>query len=352
METVYAPNWTISQVSEWLSTIDLPIYKEKFESLRIDGPLLLEITEADLTNDLNIQVRLHRYKILEEIKKLKEPQKGQNIVERDNDYTSIVLKAVEGQCKNKIFEINSCGATIGRHSGSNDYVINESFVSRKHCELRYNSRSNQFLLKDVGSTTGTFLMIKSKHKLHVDFMFQMGLSEFKVTNIRYSSHGIPLCVNLTGYEGPARGKEALIDRNGGVIGRDSENIISIPEDSQLSSKHGKIFFDKKNFYIEDIGSTNKTWLRISAEGEPSADYAVYIDDIIKIGSTVLQVQLNEEPSNKENVSEDKACKICFEKAPDTLCYPCGHLFCSTCLRKCKQCPVCRQEITDKVKVFI
>ena len=261
------------------------------------------------------------------------------------------MKAVEGQCKNKNFEIGSSGATIGRHSGSNDYVINESFVSRKHCEIRFNEQTNQFLLKDVGSTTGTFIMIKQKLKLNIGTMFQMGLSEFRVSNIRYTPYGLPIAITLLGYEGPAKGKEALLDKAGGVIGRDSEYQISIIEDSQLSSKHGRVFYETPYFYVEDLGSTNKTWLRISPESESSTEFSILIDDVIKIGSTVLQVTANEETCNKENVTEESACKICFASEPNTLCYPCGHLFCFGCLRKCKQCTVCRQEITDKVKVY-
>ena len=182
-------------------------------------------------------------------------------------------------------------------------------------------------------------------------MFQMGLSEFKISNIRYTPYGIPVSVTLIGYEGPARNREIIIDRGGAFIGRDSEHQISVPEDSQLSSKHGRILFDKNDFYVEDVGSTNKTWLRISAEGETSTEYSIHIDDIIKIGSTVLQVVMNEEISNKENITDETACKICFACEPNTLCYPCGHLFCFSCLKKCKQCPICRQEITDKVKVY-
>ena len=29
------------------------------------------------------------------------------------------------------------GAALGRHSASNDIVISESFVSRRHCEIKY-----------------------------------------------------------------------------------------------------------------------------------------------------------------------------------------------------------------------
>ena len=69
----------------------------------------------------------------------------------------IVLKVVEGQQLNNVYLVGENGARFGRHSASNDIVISESFVSRKHCEITTNNGS--FFLKDLGSTTGTFLMI-------------------------------------------------------------------------------------------------------------------------------------------------------------------------------------------------
>ena len=52
-------------------------------------------------------------------------------------------------------------------------VISESFVSRRHCEIKYLESSNtdrtapssdgdltNFYLRDIGSTTGTFIMVR------------------------------------------------------------------------------------------------------------------------------------------------------------------------------------------------
>ncbi len=42
-----------------------------------------------------------------------------------------------------------------------------------------------------------------------------------------------------------------------------------------------------------MGSTNRTWLRLSAEGEQSNLHPLRVNDIIKIGSTVFVVQTND-----------------------------------------------------------
>ncbi len=49
----------------------------------------------------------------------------------------LVLKAVEGQLLNNVYIVGENGAALGRHSASNDIVISESFVSRRHCEIKY-----------------------------------------------------------------------------------------------------------------------------------------------------------------------------------------------------------------------
>jgi pSer/pThr/pTyr-binding forkhead associated (FHA) protein len=81
------------------------------------------------------------------------------------------LKVLEGQLVNNIFIIGAVGAALGRHSASNDIVISESFVSRRHCDVKYNETTNQFLISDVGSTTGTFIMIRQSPILKVGTMF-------------------------------------------------------------------------------------------------------------------------------------------------------------------------------------
>jgi predicted component of type VI protein secretion system len=56
----------------------------------------------------------------------------------------------------------------------------------------------------------------------------------------------------------------------------------------------------KGFYLQDIGSTNRTWLRLSSEGEESGLHPLKVNDIIKIGSTVFVVQGND-ISNLKNM---------------------------------------------------
>jgi pSer/pThr/pTyr-binding forkhead associated (FHA) protein len=102
----------------------------------------------------------------------------------------------------------------------------------------------------------------------------MGLSEFKVITTSKQS-----MLELHVFEGPARSRMVPVDEAGLTIGRDQQNTFCVQEDSQMSNYHAKIGYEpavgaqnsnQRCFYLADVGSTNRTWLRLSAEGEQSA----------------------------------------------------------------------------------
>lgn len=65
----------------------------------------------------------------------------------------------------------------------------------------------------------------------------------------------------------------------------------------MSNFHAKISYHNSipgqstgGFLLTDVGSTNRTWLRLSAEGEQSSLHVLKVGDYLKIGSTVFQVE--------------------------------------------------------------
>lgn len=134
-------------------------------------------------------------------------------------------------------------------------------------------------------------MIRDKVPLKDRMMFQMGLSEFKVIQLMNSSN-----IELQVFEGPQRNQTVVVDSSGFSIGRDPANNYFVSEDTQMSNFHAKITYDESanngrgQYYLEDVGSTNRTWLRLSAEGQMSVKYKLVVCDIIKIGSTVFLTQ--------------------------------------------------------------
>ena len=59
----------------------------------------------------------------------------------------------------------------------------------------------------------------------------MGLSEFKVTNLKFNPMGQAIEMELLIFEGPARQQNIRVTADGLTIGRDTENSCSIREDS-------------------------------------------------------------------------------------------------------------------------
>ena len=138
-------------------------------------------------------------------------------------------------------------------------------------------------------------MVRQEILLRENMMFQMGLSEFRI--VTTSKKNI---IELHVFEGPQRNRMITVDAMGLSIGRDMNNTFYVQEDSQMSNFHAKISYhpgtassdgqDKpQGFYLQDVGSTNRTWLRLSSEGEVSNLHPLKINDIIKIGSTVFVV---------------------------------------------------------------
>lgn len=62
-----------------------------------------------------------------------------------------------------------------------------------------------------------------------------------------------------------------------------------------------------------------------------------------------EVQKKEET---KEIEKDSNCCVCINSAPAIVFIPCGHLCaCEECSKKCDVCPVCRNAIDSKIKVF-
>lgn len=71
------------------------------------------------------------------------------------------------------------------------------------------------------------------------------------------------------------------------VGRKETNQMSFPDDQHLSGIHSKIFRIKDLWYIEDIATTNGTWLRLSREGEESPRFLLEDKCQFKLSSNLI-----------------------------------------------------------------
>ena len=170
----------------------------------------------------------------------------------------LILQPIEGSQAN-FFHIKENGAKIGRHSHNQVVILDES-VSRNHAEILF--RNNDFFLKDIGSTTGTYIKIISRLQLKVDMIIEIGSYQFIVTHIEIYNKGEQekSFLKLEMLDGPEgndiRERNTFIINEAGTIGRKPNNLLKFQDDLHMSNIHCKISLVNNNYFIEDLSSTN------------------------------------------------------------------------------------------------
>jgi pSer/pThr/pTyr-binding forkhead associated (FHA) protein len=201
--------------------------------------------------------------------------------ESDPSESGLALQAIEGPVANEVFFVGASGITGGRHSASNGVVLSENYVSRRHFVVT-RDRSGQYLLQDVGSTTGTFLMVREELPLDDHLVLQLGTTELTV----YIEGD--QCT-LVATEGPDKDARATVPAQGLFVGRETSNGLCI-RDPQISAFHCEVRPSPDNGYVlDDKYSTNRTWLRLAPDGQPSKRSVLTVGDLFKVGSTLFHV---------------------------------------------------------------
>ena len=286
----------------------------------------------------------------------------------------IIINSLEGpnDLNHTIFE---SGAKIGRHS-SNQIVIYDESVSRQHAEISFNPESAEFYLRDIGSTTGTFLKIIDSQELKLDMIIEIGSYQLMVTEIMVRPQAAASdaddnangsYIEFTIYESP----EDTQDRNfrltsGSSIGRKGTNALCFSDDLHMSNLHCKVNLVGQRFIFEDMASTNGSWLRLSKEGTESRFVALKHETVFKIGNSAMyEVNVPQKPrvvNDSSTISHNQEkgasrqeglmCTICWDAERDCLIMPCKHnVTCTRCVKSVKNCPICRAQIVDILKIY-
>lgn len=282
----------------------------------------------------------------------------------------IVINSIEGP-SDLNHSIGELGARIGRHS-SNQIVIYDESVSRHHAEIFFRPTSAQFFLKDIGSTTGTFLKIVDPLELKLDMIIEIGSYQLMVSNIFvHNSTSAEESANnsfveLTIYESPEETQERVFTLASGCsIGRKANNALCFSDDLHMSNLHCKINLVGQKFIFEDMASTNGSWQRLSKEGIESSPVPLTHETVFKIGNSAMYEVSVPKPVKHTNDSntishnaeknpgnQSTVCTICWDAERDCLIMPCKHnISCTRCIKSVKNCPICRAVITDIIKIY-
>ena len=275
----------------------------------------------------------------------------------------IIVKSIEGP-SDVNYKVKRDGIRIGRHS-SNNIVIFEESVSRFHAKIIY--QQNSFYLLDIKSTTGTFVKVTERLLLKPGQLIEIGSYQFIINNIHIAEGSTEnklkeSYIQLSVIESPDDIEDrdfVLYDNES--IGRKSLSTISFSEDLHMSNLHVKINLIQDQFFLEDIASTNGTWLRLSEECVESDPMPLHDKLIFKIGNSAMYeieynkpAEIQKEEEKQEEIKESKidGCSVCWNGEKDCLIMPCRHnVTCSKCIGSLENCPVCEIPIEDHIKIF-
>ena len=98
------------------------------------------------------------------------------------------------------------------------------------------------------------------------------------------SAGFPNMVIITG---PGSGKKIPLLPMTMSIGREHDNNIEL-KDPDVGRYHARVLYDRGRFVLEDLESSNGTWLN----GEKINEAALKNGDRIKIGETILAIDFD------------------------------------------------------------
>lgn len=114
----------------------------------------------------------------------------------------------------------------------------------------------------------------------------MGGQETRVTKISkiHERLGVPNECCLVEIHGPNLGKKYVLDCDEFSIGRDVKNDLVVDLDN-VSRRHARIVIRDGKCFVEDLGSTNGTYLN---DEEVLSETALRSGDLVKVGSSIFK----------------------------------------------------------------
>jgi pSer/pThr/pTyr-binding forkhead associated (FHA) protein len=183
------------------------------------------------------------------------------------------------------------GATCGRARGLLRFE-EDATVSPDHARFTYNG--DTLLIEDVGSLNGTFLRLRRPRQVLAGDEIRLGRQLLRLEPLTRPVEG----PGARPWGSPDAGYKArltqLLDGGGtgeafpllggeNTIGREVA-MVCFPGDRFVSARHARLEVSPAGMTLEDLGSSNGTFIRILAPEEVSAG------DQVLIGMQLIRVE--------------------------------------------------------------
>ena len=122
-------------------------------------------------------------------------------------------------------------------------------------------------------------------------------------------------IKIVVLSGPMDGFEFRTDKSEITLGKDSQHIVALPLDPQVSQNHARITREGDEYWVEDTGSSNGTFVE---NQRVESKVVLPPETIFKMGRTALKLKVIQSPEDDTVVCKcgvknsvfDKWCKNC------------------------------------------
>jgi pSer/pThr/pTyr-binding forkhead associated (FHA) protein len=87
-------------------------------------------------------------------------------------------------------------------------------------------------------------------------------------------------------DGPSSGSSAALDNGPVLIGRGTDAAIRL-DDDYVSTRHARVVNGENGIYVEDLGSTNGSYVNGQRITAPTT---ITMSDTVRIGKTILKLE--------------------------------------------------------------
>lgn len=186
------------------------------------------------------------------------------------------VRAIGGQMDGKVYMLTNI-LRFGRSSRCDvAFPQNAPGISGEHCELAV--EGGRAVLRDLGSSYGTFLNKTTKLEQRISYSLQLG-DTFTLADggqtFRLEKAGAAFQGTGPSVRRADSGESYSGDMNGQIsFGRDPRSQVGFSNDSGVSNSHCVLYKEGGQLFLKDVGSTNGTFFAEDKRLKPNHPYKV------------------------------------------------------------------------------